>query len=474
MAKPSWFLIPVLVSPLWAEEPVAFLPRLLVSQTYFAFNTSSASTTPAAKTLFWTHNGEPFEVSAAASTTSGGDWLAVEPQPAQPLNAFRISVRRGTLGPGTYTGNVVLTPTAADAPPQQLDVSLTVYVSDTRNQITALTSEELVWGQDVGIVVSAAGALSGLNSLDVSPSDGLEIGPVEITTRLILGFLSVSTATFRIKVHDEAPESDRTVTLSGNSGTTNALTLRIRRPSPFIVTATPSVLQPGRLYFTKSHPTGTPPSFVWNGIDLDASDTFFISPPVARMYLSAVGLYPTKTAINGFVLVAPDAPSDTLDFRFLAPFRGEFGTSLKIEAPPSTAPLISDLNLSESENQFSGIIGGEAIYSGSFRLEDSDGDIKAETLRIRMAVLVTNASQSYASAVDASHGRSQNWPGPGATDADIRIEGDTAKFTIKVRYPLSLLTARGSLPIAVSVVDEAGNLSNTLISEKRIWHIPIF
>jgi len=93
----------------------------------FAYNPSGPGPSP--QTCSITSNPTGLGVTAAATTTSGGAWLSVSPNPMTSPATLTVSLNPSGLASGTYAGNVALSVPAA--PIVNIAVSLTVSSQPT-------------------------------------------------------------------------------------------------------------------------------------------------------------------------------------------------------------------------------------------------------------------------------------------------------------------------------------------------------
>jgi uncharacterized protein (TIGR03437 family) len=92
------------------------------------FDFQVGGATPPDQILSIATSGIAIPVGAVATTTSGGNWLAVQPGSGNsPIN-MTVSVVPGGLTPGTYNGKITITATGATGSP--MDVPVTLRVSN--------------------------------------------------------------------------------------------------------------------------------------------------------------------------------------------------------------------------------------------------------------------------------------------------------------------------------------------------------
>lgn len=104
-----------------AAEP----PSLVLSPTSLSFSSTVGGTAPA-RNVQVTGGPSPLSFTAAASTTTGGNWLAVSPASGATPATEAVSVNSSGLAAGTYQGAVTFTSAGAANSPVTLGVTLTV------------------------------------------------------------------------------------------------------------------------------------------------------------------------------------------------------------------------------------------------------------------------------------------------------------------------------------------------------------
>jgi uncharacterized protein (TIGR03437 family) len=91
-----------------------------------SFSWTTGAAAPPSQTVIIISPGATLTFTAAASTTSGGNWLSVTPTSGNVNNTLTISVNPAGLSPGTYNGTITITPSGAGNPPQTVPVNLSV------------------------------------------------------------------------------------------------------------------------------------------------------------------------------------------------------------------------------------------------------------------------------------------------------------------------------------------------------------
>jgi uncharacterized protein (TIGR03437 family) len=90
----------------------------------FAYTTGG--TAPATQNLSITSSSAALSFTAAATTSSGGNWLSVTPTSGSTPATLIVSVSPAGLGSGTYNGAITITPSGAGNSPQSIAVTLNV------------------------------------------------------------------------------------------------------------------------------------------------------------------------------------------------------------------------------------------------------------------------------------------------------------------------------------------------------------
>jgi uncharacterized protein (TIGR03437 family) len=128
---------------------------------------------------------------AAATTTSGGNWLMVTPKSgATPAN-LGISVNPAGLGTGTYSGNVTISSTGAPNSPQSILVTLTVTgaptvsISPSVLNLAYQSGGSLPQAQSIAVSATSAAAFTAVASggswLSVNPASGTTPANLSVT-----------------------------------------------------------------------------------------------------------------------------------------------------------------------------------------------------------------------------------------------------------------------------------------------------
>ncbi len=232
---------------------VTAAPTISAAPSALSFNFQIGGSNPAAQNVNVTATNGPVSITAAAATSSGGNWLSVSPGSGNTPQALSVSVNPTGLAAGTYNGTVTVTSAAASNSPQVVAVTFTVSAAPTLSVAPgSLTFNYQVGGsapaaQNISINGSsaiafnaAASTSSGGSWLSVSPTSGttnasasVSVNPASLAAGTYNGMITVTSGT------------------AGNSPQTVAVTL--------VVSAAPTLsVAPGSLTFNYQVGGSTP------------------------------------------------------------------------------------------------------------------------------------------------------------------------------------------------------------------------
>jgi len=167
----------------------------VAAPTSLSFTDSTGGTAPAAQSVSVTSTGAALSFTAAASTSSGSNWLSVSPTTGSTPATLTVSVNTAGLGAGTYQGQVSLTPGGSGNSPLVYNVTLTVTGAGTPTVnsggiVNALSYQNklapdtvfVVFGTNMGPASLVAG----------SPNYGTNLGGTSITFTPTAGGTPVS------------------------------------------------------------------------------------------------------------------------------------------------------------------------------------------------------------------------------------------------------------------------------------------
>lgn len=174
---------------------ITALPTLSVGPASLAFSMQASGSNPASQPLSVASSGPVINFTAAASTTSGGNWLGVTPASGSTPAALSVSVNGAGLAVGTYNGAIVITSAGAANSPVNVPVTLTVTAAPTLSTSPASMAFASQIGagnpaaQSLSVASSgaainftaAASTTSGGNWLSVAPISGSTPGSLTVS-----------------------------------------------------------------------------------------------------------------------------------------------------------------------------------------------------------------------------------------------------------------------------------------------------
>jgi len=133
-----------------AGSPITASPSSL------SFSSTIGAAAPPGQTVVIISPGATLTFTAAASTTAGGNWLAVSPTSGTVGTILTISVTPAGLAAGTYNGAVTVTPSGAGNTPLNIPVRLSVSAAGTQRVISSVAGNGFtVFSGDGGAATSA-------------------------------------------------------------------------------------------------------------------------------------------------------------------------------------------------------------------------------------------------------------------------------------------------------------------------------
>jgi uncharacterized protein (TIGR03437 family) len=101
-------------------------PLLTISPPALSFGFQTGTAVPAPQTVSVNSTGAPLTYTLTATTSSGGNWLAVTPNGGTTPSSFSVAVNPVGLAVGSYSGSITISANAAGNSPQTLSVTLVV------------------------------------------------------------------------------------------------------------------------------------------------------------------------------------------------------------------------------------------------------------------------------------------------------------------------------------------------------------
>ena len=120
------------------EYPGAVLPVLQISQSHIVFTAIAGNTKIAAQRVR-VMNPDPIPLTGQLQWRASTEtpWLAVEPQEGMTPGLITLSVNIGTLGPGTYTGSVIVSSPTPNVVYAERVISVDLVVSAGQGQLSS-------------------------------------------------------------------------------------------------------------------------------------------------------------------------------------------------------------------------------------------------------------------------------------------------------------------------------------------------
>jgi hypothetical protein len=421
-------------------------PALMLSTYHVLLSSRVGNTFATTSTVSWVCTVEKLDaLQWEILTDAGGEWLTVTAAdtPAHRPKALTLRADPAGLETGEYHATVRLSAPEKGYEAVTLEVTYVVW-RDEGTQIYTLTKQEFVWGESRTLTLTGT-RLTGMNEIVLDPAEGIVLEEPRF---------QATSASARIKVFDGAPTGERTIWLKGPNGETNAFKIFIREQRPYIGEVNPPALHPGRIYVW-----GRPPfdkEFRVAGMDLGGLEA--LEGEVEGL---AVFMAQDATDAGAFLVVSKDAAPGIRDLQMVMPGIGSMTIPLHVEPTPPQWPEISDLRLEDSY-----ISGNSIVYGGSFKFRDLDGDLSASSISIRFIIPVRgglSTSRQYAGSLSSA-----TFTVTGTTEGEVRFTiRDQPLFGLYTRYS-------GDLPVTVTLVDAAGNLSNAVGSIKQQWLVGLF
>lgn len=137
-----------------------------VSPPNLSFSYTTGDPAPPTQSVVIISPGSTLTFTAAASTTSGGNWLDVTPKSGDVHTTLTISVNPSGLAPGPYTGTITITPSGAGNPAQTVPVKLTVSAPQSQGIITTVAGNGFVPFTTEGGQATSSGLSAGAVALD--------------------------------------------------------------------------------------------------------------------------------------------------------------------------------------------------------------------------------------------------------------------------------------------------------------------
>ncbi len=179
-----------LTEPVTLTITAASLPALQVSPTSLTF-TSTNGSQPSNQNLSITSSGSAIAYTAAATTTTGGNWLQLSSTSGTTPGSDAVSVNLSGLAPGTYSGTVTLTcnPTSSCSNtsgkitvPVTLTVTATLTPSPTSLTFNYTLGGSVPANQGIAVTSNPEGLAYTASASTTSGGSWLAVSPTSATT----------------------------------------------------------------------------------------------------------------------------------------------------------------------------------------------------------------------------------------------------------------------------------------------------
>ena len=427
---------------------------LTPAPTSVTFNyTIGSGTTPSPIPIGVTSNGQPLTYTPSASTTSGGNWLAVAPtSPVTTPNGVTASVNASALtglAAGTYAGSIKLTATGANNSPVTIPATLVVS-SALQSSSPSLTfayqtggaappSQPLTItsnGAPLTITATASGTNNGVTWLSVSQPTGptpqtltVSVAPGSLTSGSYNGSIAIASAQ------------------AGNSPLIIPVTLNVSTlPS---LTATPSSLSAS---YTIGGTVPVLPTVTIGSSGSALSNVSTGAPTVPWLSVSQSGTTTPGVTLT-VSLVSASLPTTA----------GSYTGSFAINATGAAAPLTYTVTLNVAAQPTLSV----SPLSLSFTGQVNGASPAAQTL----AVNSTNGSVSFTAKAATTTGG--NWlsvsPLSGSTNASLQVSANTTGLATGTYSGSITVTASGAagspavIPVTLSVTSTPNLIVNPTV-----------
>ncbi|MEO8099465.1 MAG: hypothetical protein ABI811_17330 [Acidobacteriota bacterium] len=313
--------------------------NVTVSPGSMTFNYQVGGATPAAQSLTIATTGASTGFSITPSTTSGGNWLEVSPATGVTPASVPVSVKVAGLLPGTYSGQLVVTP--ANGIARIVTVTLivsapTITASQSTVALTASVGDTTPKTANVSITSTAgvlqfsveASAQSGGNWLSVSPLSGSTAATITLSANP--SGLAAGTYTGRIIITAPAAANGPlnvpvTITI------TPPASISVSPPSlSFTASAGATAAQTGTISVTSSGanmPFSAAPSTQSGGNWISSSTSTSNTPGTVGVTINPTGLG-VGTYTGQITITAPSAINGPVDVPVTLTINPPTGTNI--------------------------------------------------------------------------------------------------------------------------------------------------
>jgi len=378
------------------------------------------------------------QFTAAASTTSGGNWLQLSTiagaDYSTPYTPITVAINTSGLAAGTYNGAITITPVGGTA------VSVPVTLSITGAPVISVSTSSLSFAYQAGgatpatqtVPVTVSGASTGSYTASATSSTGwLVVSPTSGTAPA--SNLTVSLSQTALSALS-AGTYNGTITVAGTSGATGSstinVTLTITAPLPTITTVVNAAsfvneaISPGEIITIGGNSIGpaTPASFTVSG---NLVPSTLAGVQVLINGHAAPLLYVSNTQIN---CIVPYEIAGILNPTVLVEFLGQSSNGFVVNAA-ATAPGIFTAN-------------GSGSGSGAILNSDNSYNSAANPAARGSVIQVFMTGEGQTS--------------PGGVDGKVTVVNSTPPYTPSPLVPIAITVA--GLPATYQFAGEAPGL----------------
>lgn len=299
-------------------------------------------------------------------------------------------------------------------------------------RIVAMQPDNGAQGRTVANLSITGVPLGGVTGLEFSPPDGVTVSNLKA---------SPFGATAQVAIAADAPLGLRTVTVISPAGRSNGLSFEVRLPPPPQITTISQRIGVSGQTNSSFVITGTDMATV-NAVEVTPEDGVTISNPVA-----------SGNSVTAQLVIAPNASLGARSVTVVSPSGRSNARSFQVVArPTSNTPAVSNLTVNTPV-----LSGSNAILTGQVDFTDADANLvftgsQATSARVRFVV-----SLGLNSCTLTGTGPFINLPGQVAGTVNFALTYQPGSISI------------GTFSVSFTLIDAAGNSSNTLGFSPGIW-----
>jgi uncharacterized protein (TIGR03437 family) len=299
-------------------------------------------------------------------------------------------------------------------------------------RIVAMQPDNGAQGRTVASLSITGVPLGGVTGLEFTPPDGVTVSNLKA---------SPFGVTAQVAIAADAPLGLRTVTVISPAGRSNGLSFEVRLPPPpQITTISQRIGVPGQSN-SSFVITGTDMATV-NAVEVTPGNGVTISNPVA-----------TGNSVTAQLSIAPNASLGAYSVTVVSPSGRSNARTFQVIAPPtSNVPTVSNLTVNTPT-----LVGSNALLTGQVDFTDANGDLVFTGSQSTSARLRFVLSIGLSSCTITGTGPFLNLPGQVAGTVNFAMTYSPGSVSI------------GTFSVSFTLIDAAGNSSNTLSFSPGVW-----